>query len=42
MGRIAAQTLIDRIEERAGYEPEIAVEPELIVRASTVPPNGRH
>ena len=42
MGRIAAQTLIDRIEERAGYEPEIAVEPELIVRASTIPPNGTH
>jgi len=42
MGRIAAQTLIDRIEERAPYEPEIAVEPDLIVRASTVPPNGRH
>ena len=42
LGRIAAQTLIDRIEERAGYEPEIAVEPELIVRASTIPPNGTH
>jgi len=42
MGHIAAQTLIDRIEERAGYEPEIAVEPELIVRASTIPPNGTH
>ncbi len=35
MGRIAAQTLIDRIEERAPFLPEIAVEPELVVRAST-------
>jgi LacI family transcriptional regulator len=35
MGRIAAQTLIDRIEERAAFLPEIAVEPELVVRAST-------
>jgi LacI family transcriptional regulator len=35
MGRIAAQTLIDRIEERAAFIPEIAVEPELVVRAST-------
>jgi len=38
MGRIAAQTLIDRIEERAGFLPEIAVEPELVVRSSTAPP----
>ncbi|MGB7846143.1 MAG: LacI family DNA-binding transcriptional regulator [Candidatus Acidiferrum sp.] len=35
MGRIAAQTLINRIEEREGYLPEIAVEPEMVVRAST-------
>jgi DNA-binding LacI/PurR family transcriptional regulator len=35
MGRHAAQTLLDRIEERAAYVPEIAVEPELVVRCST-------
>jgi DNA-binding LacI/PurR family transcriptional regulator len=38
MGRIAAQTIIDRIEERATFLPEIAVEPELVVRNSTAPP----
>src|ERR1700730_2248925 len=38
MGRIAAKTLLDRIEEGAGVVPEIAVEPELIVRKSTGPP----
>ncbi len=38
MGRIAAETLIDRIEERAPFLPEIAVEPELVVRSSTAPP----
>ncbi|HXY01709.1 MAG TPA: LacI family DNA-binding transcriptional regulator [Candidatus Limnocylindrales bacterium] len=38
MGRIAAQTVIDRIEERGAFEPEIAVEPELVVRRSTAPP----
>lgn len=37
MGRIAAKTLIDRIENRAEYLPEIVIEPELIVRASTGP-----
>ena len=35
MGQIAAQTLIDRIEERAAYVPEIAIEPEFVVREST-------
>jgi DNA-binding LacI/PurR family transcriptional regulator len=35
MGRIAAQTLINRIEERESFVPEIAVEPEMVVRAST-------
>ncbi len=40
MGRIAAQTVIDRIEERAAYVPEIAVEPELVVRNSTAPPRS--
>jgi DNA-binding LacI/PurR family transcriptional regulator len=37
MGRIAAQTLIERIEERATYVPEIPIEPEFIVRQSTGP-----
>jgi DNA-binding LacI/PurR family transcriptional regulator len=40
MGRIAAQTLLDRIEERTQYVPEIAIEPELIVRKSTAPPKS--
>jgi LacI family transcriptional regulator len=35
MGQIAAKTLVDRIEGTAEYVAEIAVEPELIVRAST-------
>ena len=35
MGRIAAQTVLDRIEERAPFVPEIAVLPELVIRAST-------
>ena len=34
MGRIAAQTLLDRIEERASFCFEIAIEPELVVRKS--------
>jgi len=38
MGRIAAQTLLDRIEERSPFISEIAVEPELISRRSTAPP----
>jgi DNA-binding LacI/PurR family transcriptional regulator len=38
MGRIAAQTLLDRIEDRAEFISEIAVEPELISRRSTGPP----
>lgn len=38
MGRIAAQTVVDRIEERASFVAEIAVEPELVVRASTAAP----
>jgi DNA-binding LacI/PurR family transcriptional regulator len=35
MGQIAAQTVIDRIEGKAGYRLEIVIEPELVVRAST-------
>jgi DNA-binding LacI/PurR family transcriptional regulator len=40
MGRIAAQTLLDRIEERAPFVSEIAIEPELIARRSTGPPRA--
>lgn len=35
MGEIAASTLLDRIETRREYVPEIAVVPELVVRQST-------
>jgi DNA-binding LacI/PurR family transcriptional regulator len=35
MGQIAAKTLIDLIEGNAAYVPEIAIEPELAIRAST-------
>jgi DNA-binding LacI/PurR family transcriptional regulator len=37
MGQIAAKTLIDQIEQRAEFQPEIVIEPELIVRASSGP-----
>jgi hypothetical protein len=35
IGQIAAKTLVDRIEGIAEYVAEIAIEPELVVRAST-------
>lgn len=35
MGRIAAKTLLDWIEGRSEFTPEIAVEPELVIRNST-------
>jgi DNA-binding LacI/PurR family transcriptional regulator len=35
MGEIAARTLIDQIEGREKYLPEILIEPELVVRKST-------
>jgi DNA-binding LacI/PurR family transcriptional regulator len=35
MGEVAAQTLLDRIEGKKEYPPEIAIEPELILREST-------
>ena len=35
MGQLAARTLLDQIEKRTSYVPEIAVEPKLIVRQST-------
>src|SRR6267378_3681093 len=37
MGQIAAQTVVDQIEGRGEYVPEIAIEPELAVRKSTGP-----
>src|SRR6266436_612663 len=37
MGQIAAQTLVDQIEGKGNYQPEIAVEAEFVVRASTGP-----
>ncbi|MGB2663579.1 MAG: LacI family DNA-binding transcriptional regulator [Candidatus Acidiferrum sp.] len=40
MGRIAAQTLLARIEERTNFVPEIAVAPELIKRHSVAPPRS--
>lgn len=41
MGQIAAQTLVDRIEKRSEYVPEIAIEPEFVVRESTGPAPAR-
>src|SRR5579864_8174943 len=35
MGEIAAQTLVDQIEERAECVQEIAIEPQFVVRDST-------
>jgi DNA-binding LacI/PurR family transcriptional regulator len=35
MGEIAARTLLDRIEGRMKYVPEIAIEPEFVVRRSS-------
>lgn len=35
MGQIAAQTVVDQIEGRGEYVPEIAIEPEFVTRAST-------
>jgi DNA-binding LacI/PurR family transcriptional regulator len=35
MGEIAARTLLNRIEEREEWVPEIAIEPEFVVRNST-------
>ncbi|HXL25373.1 MAG TPA: LacI family DNA-binding transcriptional regulator [Chthoniobacterales bacterium] len=37
MGQIAAQTLVDQIEGKAEYLPEIAVEAEFVARASSGP-----
>src|SRR5712691_5299074 len=35
MGQIAAQTVVDLIEGRGEYVPEIAIEPEFLIRKST-------
>ena len=35
MGEIAARTLLNRIEEREEWVPEISIEPEFVVRNST-------
>lgn len=35
MGEIAARVILDRIENRGDYVPEIAIEPEFVVRQST-------
>jgi LacI family transcriptional regulator len=35
MGEIAARTLLEQIEKRSDYVPEIAVEPEFVIREST-------
>ncbi|MGC1485262.1 MAG: substrate-binding domain-containing protein, partial [Candidatus Acidiferrum sp.] len=35
MGEIAAQTLVSQIEQRDAYVPEIAIEPQLVIRDST-------
>jgi DNA-binding LacI/PurR family transcriptional regulator len=38
MGELAARTLLDRVEERNKYVPEITIEPEFVVRSSTAAP----
>ncbi|HYL63610.1 MAG TPA: LacI family DNA-binding transcriptional regulator [Candidatus Methylomirabilis sp.] len=38
MGEIAAQTLVNQIEEKEEYVPAIAIEPEFVVRNSTARP----
>lgn len=40
MGEVAAQSLLDRIEVKKDLPPDIAIEPELIVRESTAPAPG--
>ena len=41
MGQIAAKTLIDQIERKAEFQPEIVIEPELVIRASSGPAPSR-
>ena len=40
MGRLAAETLLDRIEERSTFLQNIRVEPELVIRRSSGPPRA--
>lgn len=42
MGQIAAQTVVDLIEGRGEYVPEIAIEPEFVVRDSTCQAPSKH
>jgi DNA-binding LacI/PurR family transcriptional regulator len=35
MGRVAAQSLVEQIEGKKDYPPEIPIEPELVIREST-------
>ena len=41
MGELAARTLLNRIENREAYVPEITVEPEFVVRKSTARASAR-
>jgi DNA-binding LacI/PurR family transcriptional regulator len=41
MGQIAARTVIEQIEGRGLYLPEIVIEPEFVVRESTGPAHSR-
>jgi DNA-binding LacI/PurR family transcriptional regulator len=41
MGEIAARSLLDRIENHKTYVPEIAIEPEFVVRKSTARPRAQ-
>ena len=41
MGQISAETLIARIEEGKEFPPNIAIEPELVIRESTCPVSSR-
>ena len=40
MGEVAAQVLLERIEGKTEYSPDIAIEPELVVRESTAKAPG--
>jgi len=40
MGEVAAQVLLERIEGKREYSPDIAIEPELVVRESTAKAPG--
>jgi DNA-binding LacI/PurR family transcriptional regulator len=40
MGEVAAQSLLERIEDNKDFPAEIAIEPELVVRESTGPAPG--